>query len=85
MSDEESPNRVRSQPPLSRGVWVLAIVVGVICAVFAVIIVATPVAPGAAAARPDPVKSRGGFGLGLGVGVGVGVMIGYVLGRRRKR
>ncbi|MCX5743357.1 MAG: hypothetical protein NT062_12765 [Proteobacteria bacterium] len=75
----------QARQPLPRGLWILAILVGLACAVAAgLALQGVRTAPLAADVRPAPPTARGGFGLGIGLGLGAGLVIGFALARRRR-
>jgi len=67
--------------PLPRGVWILAAIVGLGCAIAAAIAFTRPAAP---RTSTTPVVERDGIGLGVAVlaGFAVGVGVGIAIGRR---
>jgi hypothetical protein len=73
--------RTRTAPP--RWLWMLAAIVGVICATGFAVVILTDVEPAG-----HPVERRAapasGLGTGLLIGAGGGVVIGFALGRHRR-
>ena len=81
----DEAKRTRERP--SRGLWVAAIVVSIVC-LGALAIGWFEARDVPAVAHPAHVAeptSGGGFGLGLGVGIAAGIVIGSLLARRRPK
>jgi hypothetical protein len=75
---------VRKKP--SRGLWLLAIVVSVVCVIGLAygLIVHWNETPTQTTKRPAS-SDGSGFGLGLVIGIGVGIAIGSVMAMRRRQ
>ncbi len=71
----------------SRGLWIAAIVVSVVCVVALGwgLINHWDQSPEPKAIKPTTQQGGRGFGLGLMVGIGVGIAIGSVLALRRRQ
>lgn len=67
----------------SRTVWIVALVVGVACAIAFVVLM---LGDGATSPQPKPATSDHGLGFGTGVIVGivVGVALGFAIARQRQ-
>ncbi|MBA3541975.1 MAG: hypothetical protein H0T79_20330 [Deltaproteobacteria bacterium] len=73
----------RLRRPLPRGLWILALVIGLGCTIAAA--VAWTSAGGPVRERTPAAIDRGPrFGMGIGIGLGAGLVIGFALGRRRR-
>jgi len=68
----------------SRGLWLAALAVSVLCVVALAIAWLQDRDTPPARRLPEPTTSSSGFGLGLLVGAGVGIMIGSLIAVRRK-
>lgn len=74
----------RTRTPVSRGVWIAALVVGVVCAIgFAVLLLAEPSAEGPRAPARTASSGGGGLGIGLVIGACAGIVIGFAISRQR--
>ena len=72
--------------PASRAAWLAAVIVGSICAIGFVLLLALDGEPGRAGGdhAPPHASSRGaGCAGGLGLGLGLGIAIGFLLARRQ--
>lgn len=76
----------RARPPRrpSRGMWIAASLVGVICLVAAAIVWLAEPAPVAKPPTTTP-PARSGFATGLVVGIAAGFAIGFAIARRTRR
>lgn len=68
---------------LPRWLWIVAAVVGVICATGFAVVMLSDAAPGRPAAEHRDAPTAG-LGTGLVFGAGLGVVIGFALGRQRR-
>jgi hypothetical protein len=80
----------RLRKPVPRGMWIVALVVGIGCTIAAAVAwTASGDAPDATDARTTPprraIDSGPRFGMGIGIGLGAGLVIGFALGRGRRR
>lgn len=75
-----------TRAPIPRALWITAIVIGAVCAVAFIVMLAIDSPPAGPPARPADKSSDAGtatrFGAGLAIGVGIGIVIGFLIGRR---
>lgn len=74
----------RTRKPVTRGLWIAALLVGVVCAIgFAVMVLAEPSSAGPRAPARTASSGGGGLGIGLVIGACAGIVIGFAIGRQR--
>lgn len=73
----------RTRRPTPRGLWIVAAIVGVVCAAGFVIMLLGDPEPGPRLARRASGSGGGGLGIGLVIGACAGVVIGFAIARQR--